>query len=137
MPRHAVVLGAGWLIDSGRLNWSVGHRSANWLMAGGLVFLTAEWYALGVAPVTVTLHCVFFVAALKLLKRKSSRDWIWLYVVTFCQVLMTAGMMVSTTFLLLVIVYLFAATSAFIAYEMRRSASAFAARRSMAPVAAR
>jgi transglutaminase-like putative cysteine protease len=123
----AVVLGAGWLIDSGRLNWSVGHRSANWLMAGGLVFPFAEWYALGVSPVTVTLHFVFFAAALKLLRRKSSRDWIWLYVVTFCQVLMTAGMMVSTTFLLLVIVYLFAATSAFIAYEMRRSASAFAA----------
>ena len=75
----------------------------------------------------MTLHFVFFAAALKLLRRKAARDWIWLYVVTFCQVLMTAGMMVSTTFLLLVIVYLFAATSAFIAYEMRRSASAFAA----------
>jgi transglutaminase-like putative cysteine protease len=123
----AVVLGAGWLIDSGRLSWSVGHRSANWLMAGGLAFLMAEWYALGASPVTVTLHFVFFAAALKLLRRKSSRDWIWLYVVTFCQVLMTAGMMVSTTFLLLVIIYLFAATSAFIAYEMRRSASAFEA----------
>jgi hypothetical protein len=39
---------------------------------------------------------------------------------------MTAGMIISTTFLFLVIVYLFAATSAFIGYEMRRSASAFA-----------
>jgi protein-glutamine gamma-glutamyltransferase len=123
----AVVLGAGWLIDTERLSWSLGHRNANWLMAGGMAFPIAEWYALGVSPVTVTLHFVFFAAALKLLRRKTSRDWIWLYVVTFCQVLMTAGMMVSTTFLLLVIVYLFAATSAFIAYEMRRSASAFAA----------
>jgi len=105
----AVVLGAGWLIDSGRLSWSLGLRSANWLMAGGLVFLVAEWYALRVSPITVILHFVFFAAALRLLRRKSSRDWIWLYVVTFCQVLMTAGMMVSTTFLLLVIVYLFAA----------------------------
>jgi len=123
----AVVLGAGWLIDTGRLSWSLGNRNANWLMGGGLAFLFAEWYAIGVSLVTVTLHFVFFAAALKLLRRKASRDWIWLYVVTFCQVLMTAGMMVSTTFLLLVIVYLFAATSAFIAYEMRRSASAFAA----------
>src|SRR5262245_13627729 len=123
----AIVLGAGWLIDTERVSWSVGHRSANWLMAGGLTFVITEWYALGVSPVLVTLHFVFFAAALKLLKRKTSRDWIWLYVVTFCQVLMTAGMMVSTTFLFLVIVYLFAATSAFIGYEMRRSASAFAA----------
>jgi protein-glutamine gamma-glutamyltransferase len=124
---YAIVLGAGWLIDTDRVNWSVGHRSANWLMAGGFTFTVAEWYAMGVSPVTATLHFVFFAAALKLLRRKTGRDWIWLYVVTFCQVLMTAGMMVSTTFLLLVIIYLFAATSAFIGYEMRRSASAFAA----------
>jgi transglutaminase-like putative cysteine protease len=123
----AIVLGVGWLIDTERVNWNVGHRSANWLMAGGLTFVITEWYALGVSPVTVTLHFVFFTAAIKLLRRKSGRDWIWLYVVTFCQVLMTAGMMVSTTFLFLVIVYLFAATSAFIGYEMRRSAAAFAA----------
>src|SRR5262245_18740540 len=96
-------------------------------MSVGFAFVFAEWYALGVSPVTATLHFVFFAAALKLLRRKTGRDWIWLYVVTFCQVLMTAGMMVSTTFLLLVVIYLFAATSAFIGYEMRRSASAFAA----------
>ena len=123
----AIVLGAGWLIDTGRISWSVGHRSANWLMAGGLAFVIAEWYALGVSPVVVILHFVFFAAALKLLRRKAARDWVWLYVMTFCQVLMTAGMMVSTTFLFLVMVYLFAATSAFIGYEMRRSAAAFAA----------
>jgi transglutaminase-like putative cysteine protease len=123
----AMVLGAGWLIDTERVNWSVGHRSSNWMMAGGMAFVIAEWYALGASPVTVTLHFVFFAAALKLLRRKAARDWVWLYVVTFCQVLMTAGMMISTTFLFLVIIYLFAATSAFIGYEMRRSAAAFAA----------
>ncbi|HEY8460091.1 MAG TPA: DUF3488 and transglutaminase-like domain-containing protein [Blastocatellia bacterium] len=124
---YAIVLGIGWLIDADRLNWSVGHRSANWLMAGGFTFVAAEWYVLGASPVTMTLHFVLFMAAVKLLRRKAGRDWIWLYVVTFCQVLMTAGMMVSTTFLLLVVVYLFAATSAFIGYEIRRSAAAFAA----------
>src|SRR5215813_1861691 len=123
----AMILGAGWLIDTGRISWSLGHRNANWLMGGGLTFVIVEWYVFGASPVTVTLHFVFFAAALKLLRRKAARDWIWLYIVTFCQVLMTAGMMVSTTFLFLVIVYLFAATSAFIGYEMRRSAAAFAA----------
>src|SRR5262249_40895886 len=65
-----IVLGAGWLIDTERISWSVGHRSANWMMAGGLTFVIGEWYALGVSPVTVTLHFVFFAAALKLLRRK-------------------------------------------------------------------
>jgi len=126
----AVVLGAGWLIDTGRIGWSIGHRRANWLMAGGLAFVIAEWYALGAAPVVVILHFVFFAASLKLLRRKAARDWVWLYVVTFCQVLMTAGMMIDTTFLFLVIVYLFAAVSAFIGYEIHRSGLAFAANNS-------
>ena len=123
----AIVLLVGWLIDTGRTSWSIGYRSANWLMAGGLTFVLAEWYALGVSPVVVILHFVFITASLKLLRQKAARDWIWLYIVTFCQVLMTAGMMVDTTFLFLIIVYLFAAVSAFIGYEMRRSGLAFAA----------
>ena len=123
------VLIAGWLIDEGRAPayWELGRRGANWLMAGGLTFVLTEWYVLGASPVVAILHFVFFAASLRLLRRKTARDWVWLYVVTFCQVLMTAGMMVDTTFLFLVIVYFFAAISTFIAYEMRRSASVFAA----------
>ncbi len=121
-----IVLFVGWLIDLERIRWRLNHRSANWLMAGAMTFVIAEWRLFGAPPVIVILHFVFFAASLKLLRRKSARDWVWLYVVTFCQVLMAAGMMVSTTFLFLTVVYLFAATSAFIGYEMRRSASAFA-----------
>ncbi len=123
----AIVLSVGWLIDSGRINWSLGHKRLNWLMAGGLAFVFFEWYALGVSPIVVILHFVFFAASLRLLRRKTTRDWIWLYVVTFCQVLMTAGMMIDTTFLFLVVIYLFAAVSAFIGYEIHRSGLAFAA----------
>ncbi|MGH9766050.1 MAG: transglutaminase TgpA family protein [Blastocatellia bacterium] len=130
MGLFAAVLGAGWLIDTDRISWSLGHRSANWLMAGGVTFVFAEWYLLGVSPVVVILHFVFFASSLKLLKRKTARDWLWLYVVTFCQVLMTAGMMVDTTFFFLVVVYLFAAVSAFIGYEIHRSDQAFAANNS-------
>src|SRR5262249_34899016 len=123
----AIVLSAGWLIDTGRINWSLGHKRVNWLMAGGMAFVFFEWYALSVSTIVVILHFVFFAASLKLLRRKTTRDWIWLYVVTFCQVLMTAGMMIDTTFLFLVVIYLFAAVSAFIGYEIHRSGLAFAA----------
>src|SRR5262249_57323562 len=106
------------------------HRRVNWLMAGGLTFVVAEWYALGVSPIVAPLHFVFFTSSLKLLKRKTARDWLWLYVVTFCQVLMTAGMMVDTAFLFLVIVYLFAAGFGFFRYEMGPSRPAFSAPKS-------
>lgn len=131
----AIVLIAGWLIDTNRVRWSVGQRWANWLMGGCLTFVVSEWYLLGVSPVVVILHFVFFASSLKLLKRKTARDWLWLYVVTFCQVLMTAGMMVDTTFFFLVVVYLFTAVSAFIGYEIHRSGQVFAANNSSRRIA--
>jgi transglutaminase-like putative cysteine protease len=126
----ASALAAGWLIDTNRWQWSVSQRRANWLMAGYLLFAIAEWQVFGLSPVIIILHFVFFASALKLLRKKTGRDWLWLYVVTFCQVLMTAGMMIGTTFLLLLVVYLFAAVSAFLGYEIHRSAQAFASHHS-------
>src|SRR5215471_12678211 len=123
----AVVLVVGWLIDTGRITWSIRNRRAAWLMVAGGAFVGAEWYALGATPVVVILHFVLFASSLKLLKRKVARDWLWLYVVTFCQVLMTAGMMVDTTFFFLIVIYLFAAVSSFIGYEIHRSDQTFMA----------
>ncbi len=129
-----LALAAGWLIDTGRLQWNVSSRRANLLMIGYLFFAFAEWHLLGMSPVIIILHFVFFASSLKLLRKKTARDWLWLYVVTFCQVLMTAGMMVDTTFLALLVIYLFAAVSSFTSYEIHRSAEAFAASGSSPPV---
>ena len=133
LAAFAIALGAGWLIDTRRLRWSVSPRRVNHLMIGYICFALAEWRLLGSPLVVVILHFVFFATSLKLLRQKSGRDWLWLYVVTFCQVLMTAGMMVDTTFLFLVIIYLFASVSAFVSYEIHRAAEAFATQRSSAP----
>jgi hypothetical protein len=123
------VLAAGWMIDSGKLRWSITPKSANWLILGYLPFAVIEWQIAGVFPVTVIIHFILFTSSLKLLRKKTNRDWLWLYMVSFCQVLMTAGMMISTTFLLLLIFYLFAAISTFVSYEIRSSQQIFEANR--------
>ncbi len=133
LAAFAIALGAGWLIDTRRLRWNISQRRANHLMIGYIFFALAEWRLLGSPLVVVILHFVFFASSLKLLRQKSGRDWLWLYVVTFCQVLMTAGMMVDTTFLFLVIIYLFTSVSAFVSYEIHRATEAFATQRSSAP----
>lgn len=119
------VLVTGWLIDSGRLQWNLSRRMANWLMIGYLPFTFIEWQVLRLFPVAVIVHLIVFASSLKLLRAKTNRDWIWLFIVSFCQVLMTAGMMISTTFLLLLIFYLFAAITTFVSYEIRRSQQVF------------
>jgi transglutaminase-like putative cysteine protease len=121
------VLAVGWLIDSGKLRWSISPKIANWMLPGYLPFAIIEWQILSVSPVTLIIQFIFFASSLKLLRTKTNRDWLWLYIVSFCQVLMAAGMMISTSFLLLLVLYLFAAISTFIGNEIRRSQEVFEA----------
>jgi protein-glutamine gamma-glutamyltransferase len=121
------VLAAGWLIDTDKLHWSISSKIANWMLPGYLPFAIIEWQILGISPVTLIIQFIFFASSLKLLRKKTNRDWLWLYIVSFCQVLMAAGMIISTTFLLLLILYLFAAISTFVSNEIRRSKEVFEA----------
>lgn len=125
---------AGLLIDTQRIAWSLSTRWMNVLLIGWLPLIWVEWQLLGMTPVLIILHFVLFTTSLKLLRRKSNRDWLWLYVVSFCHVLMSAGMMVGTKFMLLLVVYLFVAISTFIAYEIRRAQLRFAAAYNEQPV---
>ncbi|QQS45756.1 MAG: DUF3488 domain-containing protein [Acidobacteriota bacterium] len=125
MVLFALVLIAGWMRDTGKLGLDISQRTANLLMICYLPFAIVEWQVFAVSPVLVVIHFILFASALKLLRSKRDRDWLWLYLVSFCQVLMTAGMMVGSTFLMLLMVYLFAAISAFIGFEVRRSRQSF------------
>ncbi len=116
---------AGCLIDLGYLRWNVSRRLANGLMIGWLGIAVVEWQMFRASPVVVITHFVLFASALKLLKRKDTRDWLWLYVISFCIVLMSAGMTMGTTFLLLLMFYLLAAISSFVVYEIRRTQQSF------------
>jgi transglutaminase-like putative cysteine protease/Na+-transporting methylmalonyl-CoA/oxaloacetate decarboxylase gamma subunit len=122
----AAVLFSGWMIDAGRWAWGISKKWSNWLMMAclGLAFL--EWRLLGLEMATVVLHLTLFASSLKILRRKKDSDWLWLYVISFCLTLMTAGMTVNAVFLFLLILYLFSALSTLIVYEIRRTQRSFA-----------
>jgi transglutaminase-like putative cysteine protease len=122
----AGALVVGWMVDTNRLAWAVPRAWANGLMVVGLTLALAEWQFLGVPTISAIIHLTLFASSLKLLRWKSRRDWLWLYVVSFCLVLMTAGMTMDAAFLLLLVVYLFAALSTFVIHEIRRSQLDFA-----------
>lgn len=121
----AGVMVAGALIDLERLRWGLARRLANGLMIGwvGVAFL--EWQIFHLPPVAVVTHFVLFATTLKLLRPKTNRDWLWLHIISFCIVLMSAGLMIGTKFMALLMVYLLAAASTLIAFEIRRSQQAF------------
>jgi len=121
------VLAVGWLVDSGRLRFRIPKRLITGLMVGYLPMALLDWWLVGSMPVIVLVHFIFFASSFKLLQPKLNRDWLWLYVVAFFEMLLAAGMTIDTTFLLLLIAFLFAAISTMASFEVRRGQQAFAA----------
>ena len=103
---YTAALATGWMID--REAWApvLSRRAVNLLRIGYLLVLVFDWRVIGTPPALVVIHFVLFVSACKLLEQKTTRDWLWLYLVAFFELLLAAGMTVDATFLFLLIVFL-------------------------------
>lgn len=122
----AGVIAISWLNDNRR------QRGAGWEMkrqlANRLIFLypfifLIEWRVLKISLAGMVIHFVIFATTLKLLGRKTARDWLWLYVVSFSLMVHLAGLMAGPGFLVWVTVYLGLVVPALIGYEIRQSQS--------------
>jgi protein-glutamine gamma-glutamyltransferase len=121
----AAVLVIACLIDCGVWQWWEPKRWVNWLVPAWLPIAVADWYLLDSTLPAITMRFLLFTVALRLLRNKSERDWRWLYTVSFMQVLFAAGLMIDTLFLVLLVVYLFAALSTLVSFELQRAAHSF------------
>ena len=115
------VLLFGWFVDARRVQWTMPPLLMSVLMLVFLPFPLIDWLVLQTSPIVTLIHFIFFASAMKLLQAKRSRDWLWLYVVAFFQMLLAAGMMIDTTFFVLLVAFLFSAISTLITFEMRRA----------------
>src|SRR5712691_11754412 len=66
-------------------------------------------------------HLIVFLSAIKLLQVKSDRDWVFLYLISFFEVLLAAGLTFSPIFLATLLLYLFCGLSTIIAFEIRKA----------------
>ncbi len=68
-----------------------------------------------------TLRLVFYVAALKLLTLTKDRDYVFLYGISFAELLAASTLTIDMTFTVSLVVFLLSAVSTLILFEMRRS----------------
>src|SRR6185295_14029989 len=85
----------------------------------------------GRVGVTALAHLIVFLSAVKLLQQKRDRDWVFLYLISFFEVLLAAGLSFSPVFLGTLTLYLLCGLSAVTAFEIQK------ARRSLAPTETR
>ena len=125
----AAVLAASWRLAGTR--WQLSERAGlvvvllalamfylDWrLQRGGAVEGGAQVYA----GVSALVHFTLVLSSIKLLQIKSDRDWLFLYLISFFEVLLAAGLGASPTFLLALCAYLFSALLAVVSFELRKS----------------
>ena len=129
----AIALAVAWKLEGTR--WQLSERLALLVIILSLPVFYLDWRVLtpfletqfletgqrGNADVAVLAHLILFLSAVKLLQRKADRDWFFLYLISFFEVLLAAGLTASPIFLLTLIIYLLCALTTVIAFEIQKS----------------
>ncbi len=71
--------------------------------------------------VVALAHLTLFASAAKLFQNKRDRDWVFLYLIAFFQMLLAAGLTINTTFIASLTLFLFFFVSTLAAFEIRRA----------------
>lgn len=120
---------AAWRLEGSR--WQISERLGTVLIVLALPAFALAWkfqiiaFSGGdTAVANVLAQMILTLAAVKLLQKKSDRDWIFLYLMSFFEVLLAAGLSISPLYMATFIAYLLVMVSAIIAFEIRKTSRA-------------
>lgn len=121
-----VVMVAAWKLEGTK--WQLSERVGLLIVLLSVPLFFLDWQYqrfAGEAPARVGVnalaHLIVFLSAIKLLQVKQDRDWVFLYLISFFEVLLAAGLSFSPVFFLTLTVYLLCALSTIIAFEIQKA----------------
>ncbi len=122
----ALVMLLSWKLDGTK--WQLSERVGLVIVLLSIPLFFLDWQyqtAVGEAPgrlgVDALAHLIVFLSAIKLLQVKSDRDWVFLYLISFFEVLLSAGLSFSPVFLGTLALYLLCSLSTVIAFEIQKA----------------
>ncbi|HEU4389344.1 MAG TPA: DUF3488 and transglutaminase-like domain-containing protein [Blastocatellia bacterium] len=105
--------GRGWLVLSER-KWR--------LMALAYIpFFFIDATFISRQRILALVHVTLFTAAAKLFQNKTDRDWVFLYLIAFFQMLLAAGLTFDSAFVGMLLAFTFFLVSTLAAFEIRRT----------------
>jgi transglutaminase-like putative cysteine protease len=121
-----------WKLEETR--WQLSERAGLVVVLSSIPLFFLDWkYQQGIGEpagrigVTALAHLIVFLSAVKLLQTKKDRDWVFLYLISFFEVLLAAGLSFSPVFLGTLALYLLCGLATIIAFEIQKSARALPA----------
>ena len=128
---YALVIVVAWKFEGTR--WQLSERVGLVIVLLSVPLFLLDWNyqkavgePVGRLGVTALAHLIVFLSAVKLLQLKKDRDWVFLYLISFFEVLLDAGLSFSPVFLGTLTLYLLCGLSTIIAFEIQKSRRAIA-----------
>jgi transglutaminase-like putative cysteine protease len=127
----AAVLFLSWKAEGTRRQLS--QRAGMWVVLAALPVFYLDWRWQAGAPglvaqmlagVAALAHFTLLLSSIKLFQVKADRDWLFLFLISFFQVLLAAGLSLSPLFLASLGLYVFCALLAIVCFELRRAQGA-------------
>lgn len=121
----SILLVIAWKLEGTR--WQLPERVGLIVVLLSLPLFYLDWRFLsggGASErigVSALAHLILFLSAIKLLQVKADRDWAFLYLISFFEVLLAAGLSLSPLFLLSLSLYMLFALSTILAFEIRKA----------------
>jgi transglutaminase-like putative cysteine protease len=121
----SVVIVLAWKLEGTR--WQLTERVGLIVVLLSLPLFYLDWRFLSSGGATERIgvsalgHLIVFLSAVKLLQVKADRDWVFLYLISFFEVLLAAGLSLSPLFLLSLSLYMLFALSTILAFEIRKA----------------
>ena len=127
------VMVLAWKLEGSK--WQLSERTVLIVVLLSVPLFFLDWkyqQTVGGGPggrlgVTALAHLILFLSAIKLLQAKRDRDWVFLYLISFFEVLLSAGLSFSPVFLGSLTLYLLCALSTVIAFEIQKARRALPA----------
>lgn len=127
-----LLMAAAWRLEGTK--WQLSERTGLIVVVLSIPLFLVDWKyqqsvgeAAGRLGVSVLAHLIVFLSALKLLQVKKDRDWVFLYIISFFEVLLAAGLSFSPRFLGTLTLYLLCCIATIIAFEIQKAKRALAA----------
>jgi transglutaminase-like putative cysteine protease len=128
----ALVLVVAWKLEATR--WQLPARAANALVLAALPLFALDWkfhILTGASTaednpnfsirIGTLIYFTLFLSSIKLLQKKSDRDWFFLYLISFFEILLSASLSINPQFFGALLIYTLCALSTVIAFEMRKA----------------
>lgn len=121
-----VVLALAWNLEGRR--WQLSERVGLFVVLLSLPLFYLDWkYQTSIGEsservgVSALAHLILFLSSVKLFQVKANRDWVFLYLISFFEILLAAGLSVSPMFLLTLGLYVLAAISTVVSFEIKKA----------------